>query len=118
ENKFFINESDVFGTGKVAILFICHSGSYKSSMFATKLDGLVSKVLDLGYECVLAPAWSYNVILTGIWTKNFVDALNEGYNLSESTFIANKSVKSTYPGVGAYAAMHLFGNDKLILANN
>ncbi|UJD95280.1 hypothetical protein FS593_13690 [Lelliottia amnigena] len=118
ENKYFINESDVFGTGKVAILFICHSGSYKSSMFATKLDGLVSKVLDLGYECVLAPAWSYNVILTGIWTRNFIDALNDGKNMSESTFIANKSVKSTYPGVGAYAAMHLFGNDNLILASN
>lgn len=118
ENKYFINESDVFGTGKVAILFICHSGSYKSSMFATKLDGLVSKVLDLGYECVLAPAWSYNVILTGIWTRSFVDALNDGKNLSESTFIANKFVKSTYPGVGAYAAMHLFGNNNLTLANN
>ncbi|CAI0911949.1 hypothetical protein [Serratia quinivorans] len=116
ENKYFINENDVFGTGKVAILFICHSGSSKSSMFATKLDGLVSKVLDLGYESVLAPAWSYNVILTGIWTRNFVDALNDGKNLSESTFHANKSVKSIYPSVGAYAAMHLFGNDGLILA--
>ena len=37
----------------------------------TKLDGLVSKVLDLGYECVLVSGLSYNVILTGIWTKKF-----------------------------------------------
>lgn len=118
EGKYFINESDVFGTGKVAILFICHSGSSKSSMFATKLDGLVSKILDLGYECVLAPAWSYNVILTGIWTRNFVDALNNGENISESTYLANKSLKSAYPSVGAYAAMHLFGNDGLILADH
>ena len=116
KNKYFINESDVFGVGKVAILFICHSGSSKSSMYATKLDGLVSKILDLGYESVLAPAWSYNVILTGIWTRNFVDALNDGKNLSESTYLANKSVKSAYPSVGAYAAMHLFGNDGLFLA--
>ncbi|MFK3762493.1 hypothetical protein [Serratia ureilytica] len=118
ENKYFINENDIFGTGKVAILFICHSGSSKSSMFATKLDGLVGKVLDLGYECVLAPAWSYNVTLTGIWTRNFIDALNDGKNLSESTFHANKTVKSIYPSVGAYAAMHLFGNDGLILAES
>lgn len=118
ENKYFINENDVFGRGKVAILFICHSGSYKSSLFATKLDGLVSKIFDLGYECVLAPAWSYNVILTGIWTRNFVDALNGGKNISESTFFANQSVKSVYPGVGAYAAMHLFGNANFILANH
>ncbi|EPY4317226.1 hypothetical protein ACXDJJ_001092 [Klebsiella quasipneumoniae] len=118
EGKYFINENDVFGRGKVAILFICHSGSSKSSMFATKPDGLVSKILELGYECVLAPAWSYNVILTGIWTRSFVDALNDGKNLSESTYYANKSVKSEYPGVGAYAAMHLFGNDGLILVND
>lgn len=114
DDKYFLNESDVFGTGKVAILFICHSGSSKSSMFATKLDGLVSKILDLGYECVLAPAWSYNVSLTGIWTRNFVDALHDGNNISKSTYLANKSIKSAYPGVGAYAAMHFFGNNELI----
>ncbi|WDG01008.1 hypothetical protein PSR30_10865 [Pectobacterium carotovorum subsp. carotovorum] len=118
EGKYFINENDVFGTGKIAILFICHSGSSKSAMFATKLDGLVSRILDLDYQCVLAPAWSYNVTLTGIWTRNFVDALNDGKNLSESTYFANNSVKLTYPGVGAYAAMHLFGNDNLILADH
>lgn len=118
ENKYFINESDVFGTGKIAILFICHSGSSKSSMFATKLDGLVSKVLDLGYECVLAPAWSYNVILTGVWTRNFVDALKDGKKISEATYLANKSVKSAYPSIGAYAAMHLFGNNGVILSNH
>ncbi|MEK0167921.1 hypothetical protein [Pseudescherichia vulneris] len=116
EDKYFINEKDLFGTGKIAILFICHSGSHKPSMFATKLDGLVSKILELGYECVLAPAWSYNVILTGIWTRSFVDALTDCKNISEATFLANKSVNSTYPSVGAYAAMHLFGNDKFILA--
>jgi len=114
EGKYYIKEKDIFGKGKVAILFICHSGSSKSAMFATKLDGLVSKVLDLGYECVLAPAWSYNVTLTGIWTRSFLDALKDGGNLSASTYSANAHVKSLYPGIGAYAAMHLFGNDKLV----
>ncbi|WP_241623708.1 hypothetical protein [Rosenbergiella epipactidis] len=118
DNQYFIDESSVFGKGKVAILFICHSGSCKSSMFATKLEGLVSNVLNLGYECVLAPAWSYNVVLTGIWIRNFIDAINDGKNISESTFIANNSVKSTYPGIGAYVAMHLFGNYNLITAKS
>lgn len=118
DNQYFIDEKKIFGIGKVAILFICHSGSSKSSMYATKLDGLVSKVLDLGYECVLAPAWSYNVILTGIWTKNFIDYLNLGKDLSESIYHANMAVKLEYPHVGAYAAMHLFGNDNLALAHN
>lgn len=117
DNKYFIEEKSIFGTGKIAILFICHSGSSKSSMYATKLDGLVSKVLDLGYECVLAPAWSYNVILTGIWTRSFIDSLNAGKDLSESTYHANMSVKSDYPNIGAYAAMHIFGNNGLVLNN-
>ncbi|MEJ4043488.1 hypothetical protein [Erwinia sp. SLM-02] len=118
EGKYFINENDVFGTGKIAILFICHSGSSKSAMFATKVDGLVSKVLDLGYQCVVAPAWSYNVTLTGIWTRSFINALNDGNSISESTFFANNSVRDTYPSVGAYAAMHVFGNDNLISSDH
>ncbi|KTK26826.1 hypothetical protein [Enterobacter hormaechei] len=113
DDKYFLNEKDIFGTGKIAILFICHSGSLKSSLYATKLDGLVNKILDFGYESVLAPAWSYNVILTGVWTRNFINSINQGKSLSESTFFANQSVKSVYPNVGAYAAMHLFGSDGL-----
>lgn len=78
DDKYFLNEKDIFGTGKIAILFICHSGSLKSSLYATKLDGLVNKILDFGYESVLAPAWSYNVILTGVWTRNFINSINQG----------------------------------------
>ncbi|ELY5789054.1 hypothetical protein ACRXLK_000773 [Cronobacter turicensis] len=117
EDKYFVNERDLFGYGKIAILFICHSGSSKSSMFATKLDGLVNRVFDLGYECVLAPAWSYNVILTGIWTRSFIDALNSGKSLARATYDTNMLIKATYPSVGAYAAMHLFGNDNLVSSN-
>lgn len=117
EDKYFVNERELFGNGKIAILFICHSGSSKSSMFATKLDGLVNRVFDLGYECVLAPAWSYNVILTGIWTRSFIDALNSGKSLASAAYETNMLIKETYPSVGAYAAMHLFGNDNLVLSN-
>ncbi|MBC0855158.1 hypothetical protein H0516_14465 [Pantoea stewartii] len=113
EDKYFINEKDIFGEGKVAILFICHSGSSRSSLYATKINTLVYTLLSMGYEAVLAPAWSYNVMLAGIWTRAFIDAFRDGNSLSKANFIANSEVKREYIGVGAYAAMHLFGNDLL-----
>ncbi|NIE71101.1 hypothetical protein [Pantoea sp. Acro-807] len=117
EDMYFINEKDIFGKGKVAILFICHSGSSRPSLYATKINTLVYSLLNMGYEAVLAPAWSYNVMLAGIWTKAFIDAFRNGNSLSKSNFIANSEVKSEYIGVGAYAAMHLFGNDLLCSQN-
>lgn len=113
EDMYFINEKDIFGEGEVAILFICHSGSSRSSLYATKINTLVYSLLNMGYEAVLAPAWSYNVMLAGIWTRAFIDAFREGNSLSKANFIANSEVKRKYIGVGAYAAMHLFGNDLL-----
>jgi hypothetical protein len=113
ENLYFIEDEDIFGHGKIAILFICHSGSSRSSLYATKINTLVSKLHKMGYEAVLAPAWSYNVMLAGIWTKAFINAFREGNSLSKSNFIANTEVKNRFIGVGAYAAMHLFGNNLL-----
>lgn len=113
EDVYFINEKDIFGEGKVAVLFICHSGSSRSSLYATKINTLVYSLLNMGYEAVLAPAWSYNVMLAGIWTRAFIDAFRDGNSLSMANFIANSEVKRKYIGVGAYAAMHLFGNDLL-----
>jgi len=113
EDIFYLDEKVVFGKGKVAILFICHSGSSKAETYATKINTLVSKVLSLGYEAVLAPAWSYNVILPGIWTKEFLNSISSGLSISVSNFRANEAVKEIYPSIGAYAAMHFFGNDKV-----
>lgn len=111
QDTYFIDGGDIFGKGKIAILFICHSGSSRSSLYATKINTLIHKLLETGYESVLAPAWSYNVMLTGIWTKAFINAFKEGNSISKSNFIANVEVKDRFVGVGAYAAMHLFGNN-------
>lgn len=107
------DERLIFGTGEIAILFICHSGSSKASWYSNKINTLIDKVLSMGYKTVIAPAWSYNVMLAGIWSKTFVDAFKNGKDVAESNYIANMAVKDKFVGVGAYAAMHVFGNGKL-----
>ena len=108
------DENLIFGTGDLAILFICHSGSSKASWYSNKLNTLIDKVLSMGYTTVIAPAWSYNVMLAGIWSRTFIDAFKNGKNVAESNYFANMAVKEKFVGVGAYAAMHVFGNGKLI----
>lgn len=110
---YITDEKLIFGTGEIAILFICHSGSAKASWYSNKLNTLIDKVLSMGYKTVIAPAWSYNVMLAGVWSKTFVDAFKNGKNVAESNYIANMAVKDKFVGVGAYAAMHVFGNGKL-----
>lgn len=111
---YMADEKLIFGTGEIAILFICHSGSSKASWYSNKLNTLIDKVLSMGYKTVIAPAWSYNVMLAGIWSKIFVDNFKSGKDVAESNYIANMAVKDEYVGLGAYAAMHVFGNGKLV----
>ncbi|MER5048129.1 hypothetical protein, partial [Morganella morganii] len=110
---YITDESLIFGTGEIAILFICHSGSSKASWYSNKINTLIDKVLSMGYKTVIAPAWSYNVMLAGIWSKTFIDAFKNGKDVAESNYIANMAVKDKFVGIGAYAAMHVFGNGKL-----
>ncbi|MHC1877847.1 Uncharacterised protein [Klebsiella pneumoniae] len=110
---YITDESSIFGTGEIAILFICHSGSSKASWYSNKINTLINKVLSMGYKTVIAPAWSYNVMLAGVWSKTFIDNFKNGKDVAESNYIANMAVKDKFVGVGAYAAMHVFGNGKL-----
>lgn len=110
---YITDENLIFGTGEIAILFICHSGSSKASWYSNKINTLIDKVLSMGYKTVIAPAWSYNVMLAGVWSKTFVDAFKNGKDVAKSNYIANMAVKDKFVGVGAYAAMHVFGNGKI-----
>ncbi|PSU86714.1 hypothetical protein C0W42_19705 [Photobacterium kishitanii] len=112
DGKVFLS-NDIFGTGKVALLFICHSGSIVDNMFSNSCHTLVKSLLEQGYETVIAPSWSLNVCIPGVWTKALLNKLNEGVFLSQAVFYANKEVSNEYPPQSAWAAMHLFGNPHL-----
>lgn len=99
-----------FGNGKVAILFVCHSGSIVENYYSNSTHTLVKKLLQSGYEAVISPSWSLNVLIPGIWTKEFIRSLNSKNNIAESVYKANLIVQNQYLSPSASTAMHLFGN--------
>ncbi|MHA7231759.1 hypothetical protein ACVT98_24415 [Vibrio campbellii] len=108
------NIDNIFGSGKVAIMFVCHAGSIVENYYSNSTHTLVKKLLQEGYEAVISPSWSLNVSIPGIWLKEFIRNMENGYNISYSVNKANLYVESIYISPGASTAMHLFGNDRLI----
>lgn len=100
----------IFGRGKVAILFVCHSGSIVKHHFSNSTHTLVKKLLSDGYECVISPSWGLNIAIPGIWTKSFMENFRAGKDISDAVFKANSYVDSIYLSPSASTAMHIFGN--------
>lgn len=100
----------IFGSGKLAILFVCHGGHIHPSMYARTLQTLTKTLLLDGYESVISPAWSLNVVIPGPWLFFFTTALRGGSCISLAVQFANSSIKDMYPVESAWGAMHLFGN--------
>lgn len=123
EGHAIINEtgiSRVFGTGFIAVVFICDSGSMTKDIYSQKLISFVSEILSLGYQAVVAPAWKYNPAISAIWLDTFLEALKAGNTISFAVQIANQT--SSKNGFDEYfgfysprgwAAMHLYGNPNI-----
>ena len=110
----------VFGTGFIAVVFICDSGAVTKDLYKQQLNSFVNEVLSLGYKAVVAPSWKYNPLMTGIWTEVFLESMQSGQSVSFAVQAANHSAaKNGFdPPVGFYApngwaAMHLYGNPNL-----
>lgn len=100
----------IFGSGKIAILFVCHGGHLHPSIYARTLQALTKTLILDGYESVISPAWSLNVVIPGPWLSSFTTALREGLCITLAVQAANLSIKDMYPVESAWGAMHLFGN--------
>ena len=107
------NTEEIFGAGKIAILFVCHAGSIVENYYSNSTHTLVKKLLQNGYESVISPSWSLNVSIPGIWTKEFLNSMKAGKNISMSVHKANLHVDSVYLSPSASSAMHLFGNNRI-----
>lgn len=105
--------SAILGEGKVAILFICHGAHVSSDIYARSFQTLTKDLLMAGYETVIAPSWSLNVIIPGPWMEKFLESLKSGSNIVDACLHANNRIKSIYPVESAWAAMHVFGNPYL-----
>jgi hypothetical protein len=100
----------ILGKGKILILLVCHSGSTKEFFFRNEIASLIKKYLTNGYEAVIAPFWALHINVPPIWLSVFMDLFDEGNEVSEAVYEANKAVYETFPTPAAWACMHLYGN--------
>lgn len=114
--------NEVFGKGKIAILFICNSGSVKEELFANNIVSFSGELLKVGYEAVVAPFWKFDVTIAPIWLSSFFSFFNSGISINEAVFKANEKVSEYnettsscfYAPAGRFA-MHLYGNPNLFV---
>ncbi|MBJ8869718.1 hypothetical protein I5421_05145 [Citrobacter braakii] len=112
EGKTF-NIDKLFGTGRVAILFICHSGSIVKNPHSNSNNTLITKLIESGYDTIISPSWSLHIAIPPIWLPEFIFWLKNGLNVSEANFKANKKVENLFISPKASMAMHVFGNGAL-----
>lgn len=115
-----LNPARVFGSGKLAILFICNAGSSKDDVYSQQVISFSNELLRLGYASVISSFWPYDVTMSDRWLEQFLMALNFGKTVSQAVFAANHSL-SEYDQVRnnlflapqGMLSMHLFGDPNL-----
>lgn len=110
ENHAIINLNGILGAGKILVLLVCHSGSTKELFFRNELASLIKRYLSNGYEAVIAPFWELHINIPPIWLPVFLTLIDEGEEVSEVVYQANKAVYEAYPTPAAWTCMHLYGN--------
>lgn len=110
----------VFGEGKIAILFICNSGSSHEALFSNSLVSFSGELLKSGYESVVAPFWPFDVTMSRIWLEEFLAVFNQGFSINEAVYLANhrltkydEATSSIYNAPAGCLAMHLYGNPNI-----
>lgn len=112
------NLGGLIGEGKILILLVCHSGSEKGSFYRNEINSVIKKFLSSNYEAVIAPFWSLHIDIPSIWLPIFLESMDNGIDVSNAVFKANKKVLEKYPTPAAWACMHLYGNPFFCLDKN
>lgn len=110
-----INLAKFLGGGKVLILFICHSGSVKSTPFKNSISTIIKEYITTGYSAVIAPFWALHINIPPIWLPIFLKSLETDKTIAEAVQYANMKVMETYPTLAAWACMHLYGDPNITI---
>lgn len=113
---------EVFGTGTIAVLFICNSGSTKDEIYSNSITSFSMQLLNEGYSTVIAPFWPFDVAISSIWLEEFFFVLNSNLSVSEAVYLANLKVSkydeatsSCFFAPQGRLAMHLYGNPNIYI---
>lgn len=113
---FYVNEQPILdtlpciGAGKVAILFICYSGTISRTLYDNAMHTLVKKLILKGYSSIVAPMWSLPIDIITPWLSAFLESMEQGEYIIDAVFKANMAVKTEFVAPSAWACLHLFGN--------
>ncbi len=112
--------SELFGSGVIAIVFVCNSGFIAKRLFSERLASFTQQVLSLGYKAVIAPAWALNPDIVPVWVDFFLSNLKEGQFIGQAVFNANVEISKVgyteYSGFYSptgWPGMHLYGNPNI-----
>ncbi|UPQ78624.1 hypothetical protein M0M57_13460 [Flavobacterium azooxidireducens] len=114
----------LFGSGDIAILFVCHSGKMDKNFFSNRVTSLVHEIINFGYKTVIAPCWALEVTIPEFWLDEFIKKFKTGVYISEAVYYANnelsnykESISSAYFVAEGRLAMHLYGNPNVRIKN-
>lgn len=113
---FYVDDKPLFdtlrcvGRGKIAVMFICHSGSITRSVYDNAMHTLVKQLIQKGYSSIVAPMWSLPTDIITPWLTVFLESLENGEYIIDAVYKANMRVKKEFVASSAWACLHLFGN--------
>ena len=113
---FYVNDKPILdtlesiGEGRIALLFICYSGTISHSHYDNAMHTLVKKLIHKGYSSVVAPMWSMPTVIISSWISTFMESMEGGDYIVDAVFKANMAVKNEFVAPSAWACLHLYGN--------
>jgi len=110
DDKPILDTLQCVGRGKIAVMFICHSGSITRSVYDNAMHTLVKQLILKGYSSIVAPMWSLPTDIITPWLTEFLESLENGEYIIDAVFKANTKVKQEFVASSAWACLHLFGN--------
>lgn len=112
-----IDTDKIVGSGKLLILFVCHSGSAIYKEYDGAVHTIVKRYIRMGYKSVIAPMWSLSAEILPLWLATFMDHFMHGEYIIDAVFHSNMAIKEKFVSPSAWACLHLFGNPYLQVGN-
>lgn len=105
-----------YESNSCVILLICSSGRGDHSIFSGTVQSLITRLMNNGNKCVIAPIFPLDISIGAIWMETFLKgALENGKSINESAKEAISRVKQTYDNPCAWGNIHVYGNGNLNL---
>ena len=117
DDKPILDTLPCIGVGKVAILFICFSGTISRSLYDNAMHTLVKQLILKGYCSVVAPMWSLYTDVITPWLSTFLVEMENGEYIIDAVYKANMALKNEFVAPSAWACLHLFGNPYTCIAD-